>query len=194
MNKFYLTICFCLSFLLLFSCERPDLTSDVESAYDFTKIINSDSSSNLCTTIDANMWSSKSSSEMDWDKAVAYCDNLTACGYSDWHLPTISELRTLIQNCSSNEMPDGSCGVIDTGDPSTSCLSSDCWTSETCSVCKNDSTGKYSKLGDTGYFWSSSVLSDYSFNAWYVDFNCGGYVDHGNYIHQISNCYVRCVR
>lgn len=191
MNKFYLTICFCLSFLLLLSCGRPDLTEEVESAYDYAKgnsgsgsSSDTDSSSGSCTTIDGNMWSPRSSSEMIWDDAVSYCDNLTACGYSDWHLPTISELRTLIQNCSGT-VTGGSCGVTD------SCLSSSCWSEESCHSCSYEENGGHSKLGDTGWFWSSSVRSDSSDDAWFVHFSYG-YVFDYSLKHGIG--YVRCVR
>ncbi|MBP5436199.1 DUF1566 domain-containing protein [bacterium] len=135
-------------------------------------------------------WSTKAPNSMSWNDAVSYCDDLTESGYSDWGLPNISELRTLIQNCSQNEMPDGSCGVIDTGDPSTSCLSySDCWTSETCGSCASDSTGGHSKFKETGWFWSSSLLSDDSSYAWFVSFDHGGV---SGSIGSYNN--VRCVR
>ena len=137
-----------------------------------------------CTTIDGYMWSSKASSPMDWDDAVSYyCNNLYECGYSDWHLPTISELRTLIQNCSGT-VTGGSCGVTD------SCLSySSCW-DDPCSGCSDDSSGYYSKLGDTGYFWSSSTRSESADYVWVVNF----YYGNVGSSYKVSNGYVRCVR
>ena len=138
----------------------------------------SESSSGSCTTIDGNMWSPKASSTMSWSDAIDYCNNLTACGYSDWHLPTISELRTLIKNCS---------GTV-TGD---SCLSySSCWDEDSCLSCSYDDSGKYSKLGDTDWFWSSSTRSDFPGYAWYVHFYYGYVLNNVN-----GNDYdVRCVR
>lgn len=38
MNRFYLIVCFCLSVLFFLSCERPDLTEKIESAYDYADI------------------------------------------------------------------------------------------------------------------------------------------------------------
>ena len=173
MNKFCLTICFCLSFLFFLSCERPDLSDELKGNWYSVN----------CGSTDGYTWSPKSSGEMSWDDAVSYCDNLTACGFSDWHLPAISELRTLIKNCSATETG-GSCGVTD------SCLShSDC-RNDACWGCDYDSSGGHSKLGDTDWFWSSSVLSDHSRYAWNVKFS-SGLVDDDN---KDNSHYVRCVR
>lgn len=179
-----------LIFLLFSSCERPDLTDDVEMAYEIAARNNSDSdytdtadsSSSSCKTIDGYMWSSESSSKMEWDDAVSYCDNLTECGYSNWHLPTISELRTLIQNCSGT-VTGGSCDVTD------SCLSYDC-KNDACIGCSYDSSGKYSKLGDSSWLWSSSALSGDTDNAWFVSFSYGYVL----FIYKTYGNNVRCVR
>ena len=141
--------------------------------------------SESCTTIDGHMWSSKSSGTMTWSEAGDYCDNLTECGYSDWKLPSINELRTLIKNCSATETG-GSCGVTD------SCLSSSCRT-DPCNGCDYDSSGGYySKLGDdyNVWLWSSSVQSDDSDCAWLVYFNGGSVNDYAKRHYY----YVRCVR
>jgi hypothetical protein len=34
----------------------------------------------------------------NWDGALAYCDNLTLGSYSDWRLPTVKELSTLVDS------------------------------------------------------------------------------------------------
>ena len=138
-----------------------------------------------CVPAGGKTWTDKADSTMTWQNAKDYCDNLTACGYSDWHLPTISELRMLIQNCTATQTG-GECGVTD------SCLSSDCW-NDACNGCSPDSSGKYSKLGDTDYFWSSSVRSDNSDQAWYVGFY-DGYVN-SDYLYYFDvQTEVRCVR
>ncbi|MGI6393849.1 MAG: DUF1566 domain-containing protein [bacterium] len=124
-------------------------------------------------------WSLKASSSKTWEEAVAYCDNLEESGHSDWRLPTISELRTLIQNCPRTETG-GECGVTD------DCLEDSYW-SDACRGCDYASDGRYSKLGDTGGFWSASEPSDVTHYAWSVSFydglvgnsykgNCGGHV------------------
>jgi hypothetical protein len=122
-------------------------------------------------------WSDKAANTMNHADAISYCEGLGG------HLPTISELRTLIQNCSKTETG-GSCGVTD------SCLSYSECRNDDCSGCSYDSSGKYSVFGDTGWFWSSSVLSDYTNDAWYVNFFFGNV---SNY-YRSSSIFVRCVR
>lgn len=134
------------------------------------------------------VWSHQAPQKMNWEKAKNYCDNLNEKGFIDWHLPTISELRTLIQNCPENETG-GSCGVIDT------CLSKTCWSSDTCAFCPRDETGKYSKFKITNLmqpftFWSSSSLADSTDTAWAVHF-LNGLIAGSN---KTENNYVRCVR
>ena len=135
-------------------------------------------------------WSKKAASSYDWSGAGTYCDGLSEGGYSDWRLPNISELRTLIQNCSGTQMPGGSCGVIDTGNSSTSCLSSSCQ-GEDCYSCSADSSGGHSKFGETGGFWSSSTKSGSTDRAWHVYFYYGN-VNYNNKADDDLN--VRCVR
>ncbi len=114
-----------------------------------------------CNVVDGNMWSSK---KFFWGNN---CDNLTECGFSDWHMPTIDELRTLIRNCEGT-VTGGECGVTD------ECLSKkDCWAQNVCSSCPRDASGKYSKLGDTDVLFSSSAQADYSSDDWYVNFIYG---------------------
>ncbi|GEM_PF-2958114 len=126
-------------------------------------------------------WSKKAPEEMSWSDAKAYCKNLVEDGSSDWRLPTISELRTLIQNCPATETG-GECGVTD------DCLSWDNCRNDACGGCEYDTSGKYSVLGNTDGFWSS----DY---AWSVYFNDGSVyeaTDGNNGI--ITKQNVLCVR
>lgn len=116
----------------------------------------------LCSDSSTNfMWSPRTSNYMTWQEAKDYCENLEESGYSDWHLPTISELRTLIQDCEGT-VTGGTCQASD------NCLSFDC-RDASCGGCEKTATSKYSKLGDSGDFWSSSELSDED-GAWYVCF------------------------
>lgn len=119
------------------------------------------------------IWSAKAPEEVFYNDAVDYCDDLVEGGLGGWHLPTISELRTLIQNC-IDTVQGGGCGVTD------DCLSTDCWTRSYCEshLCDHDGGGNwidsdmYSKFGDRGEFISYSKNSDPTLDsAWCVKFD-----------------------
>jgi len=126
-----------------------------------------------------------SEKKLNWSDAKKYCSYLELGGYSDWRLPTISELRSLIRGCPQNQTG-GSCRVTDR------CLSFRLC-HERCDACGY----KYGKCywpsvlkGDCTYFWSSSAVVDLG-HAWYVGFNFG-YVDGYSYVY--NDFYARCVR
>lgn len=121
----------------------------------------------VCYKIGDYVWSSLSQDWISYEKAEEYCRDLNDCGYNDWRLPTISELRTLLQNCSAAETG-GECNVTDT------CLSStsECYNQEFCHSCAWHTDGRYSKLGDTCWMTSSSHYDDDS--RWGVYFGYGG--------------------
>ena len=127
-------------------------------------------------------WSAKAQYTMKWQSAVEYCENLSEDGYDDWHLPTISELRTLIQNCHTET--GGTCGVTD------SCLSGNGCIRDCDSCYDENNPDEYSKLGDKGRFWSSSTDIG---EAWFVNFS-DGHV--GSILTSSSEDYLsaRCVR
>lgn len=125
-------------------------------------------------------WSNEAPNDMTWNDAQRYCANLSEGGHSDWRLPNIDELRTLIQNHSGTQTG-GKCQISDKAGK----LAWSDWTKDC-----NGRDGSISKLGDIVYFWSSSVLSDIYTFVWYVDFR-DGYVNRSRK-HDIY--YVRCVR
>ncbi len=129
-------------------------------------------------------WSKKAWETMTWDVAKEYCADLEEGGYSDWHLPTISELRTIIINCPGSETG-GDCRVKAPG-----CLSESCWRASRCSC--DGSADSYSALGDGKEIalWSSSVQSDDAEHAWYVYFYFGNVYNH----YMSSKKFVKCVR
>ena len=128
------------------------------------------------------LWSDVSTEMLSWEEAVDYCEYLNEGGSDNWRLPDISELRTLIRNCSYTE-PEGSCNVtIDCDDDS-------CWGDE-CIRCPLAIDGRYSMFKDKGEFWSSTSSSNNDKFAWYVGFFDGLVLD-GNKENQI---FVRCVR
>lgn len=125
-------------------------------------------------------WSEISNDGMIWDEAVKYCENLGG------RLPTISELRTLIQNCPATETG-GECGVTDDCRSHDGCLNSEAWI---CDGCTWDTSGKYSVFGDTGLFFSSTEETFRDDVVWSIYFEFGG----------VMSCYksagplVRCVK
>ena len=119
-----------------------------------------DTANNFPNMHDGLNWSDASSVKMTWNGAVTYCENLGG------RLPTISELRTLIQNCPATKTG-GECGVTD------ECLSyEDCWNGP-CDGCEYDESGKYSVFGTTESLWSSSAWSDSPSITWGVGFSYG---------------------
>ena len=126
-------------------------------------------------------WSKKARSTMTWKKAVNYCKNLNEGGHSDWRLPNIDELRTLIQNHSGTQTG-GTCKISEKAGKLA-------WSDRT-SDCNGRDGSNFSKLGDTEEFWSSSTLSDTTHAACYVNFDNGGVGDS----HKLNDDNVRCVR
>jgi len=135
-------------------------------------------------------WQVKPSSNfMTWDEAKAYCDNLSLDG-GGWHLPTISELRSLIRGCDVAELG-GSCGVTD------NCTEYDCINSP-CNDCEYlegpSSGGAYwpdEMSGEISWYWSSTPIADVGDGAWDVYF-----ADAGVNYNPIDQRYdtARCVR
>ena len=133
-------------------------------------------------------WSELFSFDYDifWRKAFEYCENLEKNGHTDWRLPNIDELRTIIKNCPATESG-GMCKVSEEKD----CLSEECRESCSCEM-KEDNGGYYSRLGDSLALWSNTPDPASSDNALVVDFKSAG-VDSWskteNFTHRI-----RCVR
>ena len=100
-------------------------------------------------------WSRKSPRKMSYDDAVKYCSNLKEGKHSDWRLPNIDELRTLVKNHQSTRS-DGACpvseedGRLDGRD----CTQA-CWTEE-------------GMASDNDWLWSSSIQPGYPKNVWSV--------------------------
>ena len=130
------------------------------------------------------MWSKKAPSTMDLSAAFNYCETLNESGYTDWRLPNIDELRTLIQNHPGTEIG-GTCKVSEQTENLAWSLSIS-WGSN----CRGKSGSNHSKLGDKGWFWSSSATSNYYGCSWSVNFKSGRVDMYGG----SSKNYVRCVR
>lgn len=188
MKIFSLISLFSLLSVLFASCENfPDYTDEIKEAY---------RTGNHGQVIDGNMWSAVSKNELEWHDAVWYCHNLYELGYSDWELPNVDELRTLIQNSPDTETG-GDCGMTD------ECAQQ--WTSEndlnrlkdicgreycrTHEYCPRNHESR-SKLDDNIILWSSTATAGEDEYALWIDFCSAGIViGVQSYEHQ-----VRCIR
>ena len=98
---------------------------------------------------------------VEWEEAFAYCENLEEGGLTDWRLPTIDELKTVVWGC-ENVQPGGACAASDPNH-----LAEDDYTYETC----NCDESMENAFGDDVSLWSSSVVSSDDFYIWYMDFS-----------------------
>lgn len=209
MKKFNLFFCFLLFFPLFFSCERPNYDNEIRLVYQQAEHeINpttqpepepepdpgpDEEESIPDNIINGNMWSSKSKYNYSWEDAFSYCENLGEGGYSDWHLPTVNELRTLIQHC-PNQEADGLCNMND------ACLTDESrceYDVDHCLCCGDTYVGYYDKFGDGSPLWSSLICKANPIRAWILSFD-GGCITTallGGCSDSEDRCiYVRCVR
>jgi hypothetical protein len=121
--------------------------------------------------------------------APAYCAHLTLGGYSDWRMPDINELRTLVQGCTKSESG-GSCPVT------ISCADPSCWSTE-CSGCPANlgpgQAGTYWDIGLTNQahleISSSTRAGAGIMGNWTIDFTTGEIFNN-----ESTSCLIRCVR
>jgi len=130
-----------------------------------------------------DVWSDISKEGMSHAEAVKYCDNLDQDGVS-WRLPSISELRTLIQNC-PDTVTDGKCSISD------DCLEYACFDSCSCNYVEFPD---YSKLGDTECLWSSSAISDKGGYYWSICFDNASFDPYINFPEDFLLNKVRCIQ
>lgn len=139
----------------------------------------------------------------EWDEAKQYCADLEFGGSTDWRLPSIYELRSLVRGCPFTQ--DGGTCNIDEGD----CLAHSCW-GDSCR-CKQDSCGnnhcsewdgpaaggcyKPQEIQDEcngGGYWSSAAVEESGYTAWIINFSTGWVIP--SYSNALGGNYVRCVR
>ncbi|MCC6158608.1 MAG: DUF1566 domain-containing protein, partial [Deltaproteobacteria bacterium] len=123
---------------------------------------------------------------LTWAEAVDFCESLACDGYDDWRLPTISELRSIVDGCNATKYG-GECGVTD------ECLDFECgyggeeYHCTGCGDGAGPSNGCYIKDNleatcDSGSmlrtFWSNSpVENDSELEVWDIEFLKGGIKD-----------------
>jgi len=142
---------------------------------------------------DSLMWQqTPTGGEMTWDQASSWCDSLILASYEDWRLPTISDLRRLIRECSVTETA-GICAVTDSCSDMYVCACPECDTG--CTENGGPDNGYYRpwEMEGEGFFlWSSTILENSESYAWTV-------VDAKAQINaepksHYANHFARCVR
>ena len=123
------------------------------------------------------------------DAAVAYCDGLASGGLGGWHVPTISELRSLVRGCPSIETG-GTCGVADSSPDLAG------WGYDRCGDCSVADRPGTSRCfwpedvsGACNWYWSRTEVPG-SGRFWFVAFS-DGFV---SYVGSEFGLRVRCVR
>ena len=132
-------------------------------------------------------------------QAIEFCENLELEGFDDWRVPTIDELRTIIQGCSDTE-PGGDCSAtddcVDVGDDVEDCMNDACWgCSEGNGPAEYGCYWSTEFLGTCYYSYWSSTMVDTGYIeelAYHVDFQDAGiaYTSADN----DTDDFVRCVR
>lgn len=149
----------------------------------------SDSSGTPCYNSTYGLiWSKKlDDGGYSWSSAQSKCSSHSESGISGWRLPTISELRTLVQGCPYTQHGSDSCNVY-YEDEYNYCLSEEgCYTSY-CGSCSGNTI--FGSKG-SGWHWSLSPVSDNPGYAWALNFSNANIVE---YSKTDSNGYVRCVK
>ena len=172
----------------------PDIDGDgFDNADDYApydvRVAGASASEGLYIPGDGLMWQiTPPTGYFMWTDAQSYCDGITYAGLDDWRMPTISELRSLVDGCSATGT-DGSCGVVDecTAD---SCSNSTC---AGCSTNEGPDSGCYwpaALAGECSTYWSSLIVDADDSRIWSVSFQTAQVdIVMGN-----SEMLARCVR
>jgi hypothetical protein len=136
------------------------------------------------------MWQRSNSDIMTLEAANTHCATAQTDGFTDWTLPDISKLKTIVSGCTATQ----TCDITDT------CTESTC-TNADCNGCTNNSgagpQGLYlapdiwTYSGDAnGRFWSSSSTPDKADSYWFIRFSNASVA----YNFDGTEYFVRCVR
>ena len=118
------------------------------------------------------IWSEIVLQYLDWGNAKAYCEDLDEGGYTDWRLPNIDEMRTVVRNC-SQMIPGGECPVSELNGNASGAGNYDSDESRlACSCAGSDDTGTESIIGNRHkVLWTSTTVSDMPVYVWTLDSN-----------------------
>ena len=95
-----------------------------------------------------------------WEKAHEYCENLEESGFKDWRLPSIDELRSIVQKCPETAAG-GKCLISDKNGK----LSLNDYSKQDCRGCRR---GGFNLPGN-GWFWSASQMTGTD-HFWVISF------------------------
>jgi hypothetical protein len=138
-------------------------------------------------------WMDPPDENYHWDEAVAFCEDLSLGTLSEWELPDIDELISLVRGCVDGEPTSdlslSGCGLNDPDCLDTSCLGTAC---ASCDVGLGPGLdGCYwdpALNGDCQGAWSASV-GEFSNQRWVVQFHYGWPASY-----QVTGMYdVRCL-
>lgn len=118
------------------------------------------------------MWQIETARNLTWETSDEYCKNLEQQGFTDWRMPTISKLRTLIRGCPGTKTG-GSCTITDTCLDRDSCWDDSCYGCEIYNGPAADGCFRISSLLGPcqGEVWTSSELPGGERYLWIVRFN-----------------------
>ena len=130
------------------------------------------------------IWQAGKVSTNTWAGALDYCEALDLAGFSDWRLPNIDELKSLVKGCASTPL----CTVTSSCTGFTACNGG----SDHCK--KGCASGNYlpPEIGQQKEsYWTSDEEAQATTNAWLVSFTTGS-------VHYMKktwdNQLARCVR
>ena len=123
-------ICLFLAFIIVPGTTSCDHQPDSNKKKKNNTYLPIDCNENYCFDPNSSLtWSNneKSTKNGNWNDANQYCYELKIIidGYSEWRLPTIDELRTIIRRCPNTEK-DGDCSVT------SNCTELSCWNYNNC--------------------------------------------------------------
>ncbi len=141
--------------------------------------------------------------KMDYGQAKTFCQNLEYAGYTDWRMPTLDEMRSIIDGY-SDIASGGRCKVSESC-PTLSC--SQAGESGDKDPCANNNGNPAEGPGPGGCFWSEAwgekycdsfwtatdVLSGDDSMTWLIDYHTPA-IFHAVKASTTTQAFVRCVR